>query len=145
MCLETSYILSVVLSAFPKCICLDLESPSARLILRAYRTIAWITAPFKRFFSPPEDVGIVDRFNGVGIFGKISVAGNKIVWSGPVVLDSIITFLTKGGSVLFYLSVIIMSVALAWTALSGTSPSASARNSSQSSDERRRTTPNHRV
>ncbi|KAF1820855.1 uncharacterized protein K489DRAFT_44761 [Dissoconium aciculare CBS 342.82] len=137
MCLETSYVLSVVLSAFPKCVCLDLESPSARLILRAYRTIAWITAPFKHFFSPPANVGIVERFNGVGILGKISVAGNKIVWSGPVVLDSIITFLTKGGSILFYLSVIAMSVAFAWTALSGRSLSASAQKSSQSQDERR--------
>jgi hypothetical protein len=120
MCLETSYALSLVLKPFPTCICLDLESPSARLIHRIYRTSATILKPLQYFAKPSNDkTGIVDRFNGIGALGKVSVAGNRVVWSGPELLDSVLPLL----AILFYVGIFIASFALVWRVAYGEMPS----------------------
>lgn len=120
MCLETSYALSLVLKPFPTCICLDLESPSARLIHRIYRTSAIVLQPLKYFAKPSNDkTGIVDRFNGIGALGKLSVVGGRVVWSGPELLDAVLPLLT----ILFYVGIFIASLALIWRINYGEMPS----------------------
>lgn len=103
--------MSLVLKPFPTCICLDMESPSARLIHRIYRVGATVLKPLKHFAKPSNDkAGIVDRFNGIGALGKVSLAGGKVVWSGPELLDSVLPLLT----VLFYVGIFVASLAIVW-------------------------------
>jgi hypothetical protein len=119
MCLETNYALSLVLKPFPTCLCLDLDSPSARLLHRVYRIGSTVLKPLKYFAKPSNDkIGIVDRFNGIGALGKVSVAGGKVVWSGPELLDLMLPWL----AVLFYVVVFVASLATFWWLTSRSQP-----------------------
>jgi hypothetical protein len=70
----------------------------------------------KYFAKPSNDkTGIVDRFNGIGALGKVSVAGGRVVWSGPELLDSILPLLT----ILFYVGIFVASLALVWRVVYG--------------------------
>jgi hypothetical protein len=70
-----------------------------------------VLKPLKHFAKPSNDkVGIVDRFNGIGALGKVSVSGGKVLWSGPELLDSILPLLT----ILFYVGIFFASLAIVW-------------------------------